>query len=131
MGEVSAVEQYSRMLEHETRGGRDVRKAMRRLETVYGIPYWSAWNALNKKTRPPSRTFVDRVGEAYLKWLKRAVRGDLERIRIELTKMGEPDAGLKDLETEAEALLARIDEKMEMRRTRQAGRGTAGREVKR
>lgn len=90
-------------------GPGDSEGAMHRAERLFGLGYWPQWNLRHK--RRGTWEFIERVRHAYLAMLEQSVRRDLEKLKIERAK-GAPDAGIAGLVAEAEALLARIREKM-------------------
>ena len=83
--------------------------AMHRAERAFGLPYWSQWNLRHKRRASPS--FVERVRQAYLSSLERSVKRDIEALKTEQAR-GSDDAALVCLVAEAEALLAKIRERV-------------------
>lgn len=104
----AAREDYRKLLAREYRGRGDMEAAMYRLQTKYGLDFWSQWQVRHRNGGTPK--FFVQARLAWLDALQKSVRRDLEALRIEQAKGGE-DAGLADLITEAEALLAKIDAK--------------------
>jgi len=109
MGIVDARDQHQVLLSKLMRGPGDGEGAMRRAEAMFGLPYWSQWNLRHKRRASPS--FMDRVREAYVSMVERSVKRDLEVLKTEQAK-GADDAALAGLVAEAEALLARMAERV-------------------
>lgn len=86
-------------------GPGDSEGAMRRAETIYGLPYWAQWNLRHKQRA--TYDFLGRLHGVYLAVVEKSVRRDLEQLKAEQAK-GADDADLASLQAEAEALLARI-----------------------
>jgi hypothetical protein len=108
--DVAAVrEQHQAIIQRLMVGPGDSEGAMHRADRMFGLPYWSQWNLRFKKRA--TVPFMQRVCQAYLSLIQQSVRRDLEKLRTEEAK-GADDVGLKSLVAEAEALLARIDERV-------------------
>lgn len=105
----TAREHHQSILSRLMSGPGDSEGAMHRAESMFGLPYWSQ-HALRYKRRV-TIPFMQRVHQAYLHIIETSVRRDLERLRIEQSK-GDTDAALAGLVAEAEALLARISERV-------------------
>jgi hypothetical protein len=104
----TTVDQYKAILAREMRGPGDMEAAMYRLQSKRGLDYWKQW--MLKYKRAAGKDFVEQIRQAYLDTLAASVRRDLEALRIEQAK-GAADAGLENLISEAEALLAKIEAK--------------------
>ena len=90
-------------------GPGDAEGAMHRAERIYGLAYWPQWNLRHK--RRATDGFIRRVHQAYLAMLESSVRRDLMALKTEQAR-GAGDAGIESLVAEAEALLARIAERV-------------------
>lgn len=108
----STTDMYSHMLAQEMRGTCDVDGAMRRIEALYGIPYGAQWNFRYRHDRKPSKTFCERVQHVYLSFLKRSVSTTLEQLKAEMAR-GEDDGDAAILKAEAEALLVKIEARIQ------------------
>jgi hypothetical protein len=105
----AARQEHQAIVSRLMNGPGDSDGAMHRAERVFGLPYWSQWNLRHK--RRATIAFMQRVREAYLTTIERSVRRDLECLKAEKIK-GADDVGLESLVAEAEALLARISERV-------------------
>ena len=88
----------------------DKNGALDKLQSLFGLGRHSMHDLLRRKSRLPGEAFRRRLRVAHLELLKRSVRRDLEKLKIERAK-GSADADLESLVAEAETLLARIEEK--------------------
>lgn len=98
-----------RMVESETRGWGDQEGALSRLEARYGIPFWSMNNIRTGRAKTVEAGLFARIRGAYLDLCERQVAKLQHEIAIE--KALNNDDTLEDLEREAQALAARIQEK--------------------
>lgn len=108
--DVSAVEEAKRLvnelLKLESRGGGDLENAMRRLANRYGLPWRTFWNL---RYRTPKHVFVG-VFET-LKAAHRAEVGrQIERLRHELQIAKLNGVHVQDIEDQASALLAELED---------------------
>jgi hypothetical protein len=107
---VVALEMLRTMVAREARGPGDVENAMRRLESKYGLDFWTQWGL---RYRPPveikDRSLIERIRQAYLDMIARSVRRDVEALKLERAK-GADDAALTGLISEAETLLEKLEE---------------------
>lgn len=106
-----------RMVERETRGWGDQEGAMSRLETRYGIPFWSLNNIRTGRAKTVEAGLFARIRGAYLDLCERQVAKLQHEIAIE--KALNEDDTLEDLEREARRLAAEIAAR---RAERMAGR---------
>lgn len=105
------LEMHRAMVAREARGPGDIENAMRRIESRYGLEFWTQWGW---RYRPPTeikdRSLIERVRQAYLDMMVRSVRRDLQALKAEEAKGADDDA-LTDLIGEAETLLAKLQAK--------------------
>lgn len=105
------LEMHRAMVAREARGPGDIENAMRRLESKYGLDFWTQWGM---RYRPPEeikdRSLIERVRQAYLDMITRSVRRDLQALKAEQAK-GADDNALTGLIAEAETLLEKLEEK--------------------
>lgn len=108
---VAVLEMHRAMVARESRGPGDTENAMRRLESKYGIDFWTQWGL---RYRPPveirDRSLIERIRQAYLDMIAGSVRRDLQALKAEQAK-GADDNALTGLIAEAETLLEKLEEK--------------------
>lgn len=104
----------NRMVEKESRGWGDQGPALGRIETRYGIPYWTLEH-LRKWAKTCETSLFHRIRAAYLHMCEQQVLRAQHEILVEKAS-GEFDDDLASLEAEAAALAARIQAKKEARR---------------
>lgn len=109
-----ASDYVRRMVEKETRGWGDQRNAMSRLERRYGIPFWSLNNLRTGRAKTVEAGLFSRIRTAYVDLCERELAKLQHEIAIE--KAQHPHDDFADLESEAEALLARVQAKKETMR---------------
>lgn len=102
-----------RMIEKESRGWGDQEGALSRLETRYGLPFWSLNNLRTGRAKTVEAGLFARIRGAYLDLCERQVVKLQHEISIE--KAMNEDDSLEDLEREARSLAARIAAKKQMR----------------
>lgn len=116
--DVSSVDTATRhvrdLLAREMGPGRTQDSAMYRIQERYGIDYWAQWKLLYRKPKQIAADLSARIHGAWLTALEASIRRDLLRLEAEIVKAGPGDgvADLESLRTEAQALLARIQEKV-------------------
>jgi hypothetical protein len=93
------------MVQRESRGPGDIDNAMQRLETRYGLPFWSLWHLRKGRAKTCDTSLYARIQGAYLDMCKRQVGSLLHEIEMET--IGGDDT-LADLENEARILAAKI-----------------------
>ena len=101
---------YRELLAREMKGPADCEGAMHRLQSKYGIDYWTGWGI---KYRPPktiAHDTVRKIQSAYFSMLEQSVRRDLLKLEIEIAR-GNADADAENLVVEAQNLLAKIAER--------------------
>ena len=105
------LQMHRAMVAREARGPGDIENAMRRLESKYGLDFWTQWGL---RYRPPvevkDRSLIGRIRQAYLDMIARSVRRDLEALKSEQAKGADDDA-LTGLIAETETLLEKLQEK--------------------
>jgi hypothetical protein len=102
-----------RMVEKETRGWGDQSNALYRLETRYGLPFWTLENLRTGRAKTVEAGLFSRIRRAYLDLCERQVR-QLQH-EIELEKARGEDDDLFDLEREAARLAALVAQKKQTR----------------
>jgi len=93
------------MVQRESRGPGDIENAMQRLETRYGLPFWTLWHLRKGRAKTCDTSLFARIRGAYLDMCQQQVGSLLHEIQIEAA-IG--DDTLEDLEAEARALAAKI-----------------------
>ena len=101
----SATEYVRTMVQRESRGPGDIENAMQRLETRYGLPFWTLWHLRKGRAKTCDTSLFARIRGAYLDMCQQQVGSLLHEIQIEAA-IG--DDTLEDLEAEARALAAKI-----------------------
>lgn len=102
---VEAASNYVRtMVQRESRGPGDIDNAMQRLETRYGLPFWSLWHLRKGKAKTCDVSLFVRIRNAYYDMCQRQADSLLHEIILEAAT----DDTLEDLEAEASALAAKI-----------------------
>lgn len=109
-----AGEYVRRMVEAETKGWGDQSNAMSRLETRYGLPFWSLNNLRTGRAKTVDAGLFARIRGAYLDLCERQVARLQHEIAIE--KALNEDDTIEDLERQACALAAKIAAKKRARR---------------
>lgn len=103
-----------RMVQSESRGWGDQENALARLETRYGLPFWSMNNLRTGRAKTVEAGLFARIRGAYLDLCERQVANLQHEIAVE--KALNEDDTLEDLEREARSLAARIAAKKTARR---------------
>src|SRR6185437_4417683 len=101
----SATEYVRTMVQRESRGPGDIENAMQRLETRYGLPFWTLWHLRKGRAKTCDTSLFARIRGAYLDMCQQQVGSLLHEIQIEAAIGDDP---LEDLEAEARALAAKI-----------------------
>jgi hypothetical protein len=98
----------NRMIERESRGWGDTSNAMERLQTRYGLPFWTLNHLRTKRAKSIDATLFQRIRAAYLDMCERQIAH--LRHELDLEKEVNPDALMEDFESEASELLAKVRE---------------------
>ena len=106
MTDVTAT--YRDMLAREMRGPSDSEGAMHRLQSKFGLDYWTQWSLRYRAPKRVAHDVAVLVKQAHTKMLEQSVKRDLGLLEIEMMK-GTSDADLEGLMAEAESLLAKIE----------------------
>lgn len=93
------------LIARHTRCPGDTDNAMRKLETEFGLNYWSQWNFQNKRERKPPIGFLSRLEQAIFLALHKNIKSELSQLETQAKKLN-AQADLGDLLTEIEARLA-------------------------
>lgn len=107
---VEAATDYVRtMVQRESRGPGDLDNAMRRLETKYGLPFWTLWHLRKGRAKSVEASLLARIRGAYLDMCQRQASNLLHEIETEAAANG--DDLDSDIAASLEALLAKIQAK--------------------
>lgn len=101
-----ATRYVRRMAEIETRGHGDDENALHRLETKFGIGYWTLRYLKLDRAATVDSELLLRIKAAYLTYVEQKV-GALQH-ELATERAVEPDADLELLEAEASTLAAKI-----------------------
>jgi hypothetical protein len=108
---VEAATEYVRtMVQRESRGPGDLDNAMHRLESKYGLPFWTLWHLRKGKAKTVEASLLARIRGAYLDMCQRQASNLLHEIKMEAAAGDDLDG---DITAELEALLAKIKAKKE------------------
>lgn len=103
---VEAATDYVRtMVQRESQGPGDLDNAMRRLESKYGLPFWTLWHLRKGKAKTVEASLLARIRGAYLDMCQRQASNLLHEIKMEAAAGDDLDS---DIATELEALVAKI-----------------------
>ena len=100
------------IIQRRSHGWGDQENAMRRVETEFGIGYWTTWGWLYKTPARVTIEFYNQVKSAHRAMLEGCVKRDLARLRNQ-TAVSNDATYLESLEAEARSLLADIQAKKE------------------
>src|SRR6185312_5208716 len=106
----SATEYVRTMVQRESRGPGDIENAMQRLETRYGLPFWTLWHLRKGRAKTCDTSLFARIRGAYLDMCQQQVGSLLHEIQVEAA-IG--DDTLEDLEARVRVLQAEIKAKKE------------------
>jgi len=104
------IRTYKDLLAREMRGPSDSEGAMHRLQTKYGLDYWTQWALRYRSPKRIAHDVVLLVEAAHLRMVEQSVKRDLEYLKTEIAK-GADDADVGSLVAQAENLLAQIAKK--------------------
>lgn len=106
---VEAATDYVRtMVQRESRGPGDLDNAMSRIESKYGLPFWTLWHLRRGKAKTVEASLLARIRAAYLDMCQRQANNLLHEITIEAAADDDLDG---DIAAELEALVAKIQAK--------------------
>jgi hypothetical protein len=120
MSAAVASKYVRRMVEIETTGFGDTDGAMRRLESKFGLPFWTLWHLRQGRAKTIDADLFTRIRGAYLNYCEHKIRALQHELAIE--RATEADADLDVLEAEASKLAAKV---AEAKAARLAQRGRA------
>jgi len=107
MSVTTATEYVRRMVQRETRGWGDLDNAMQRLETRYGLPFWTLWHLRKGKAKSVETSMFARIEAAYLDMCGKQAANLLMEVERDNKAAGHDlDA---DIAEELAALLAKIE----------------------
>jgi hypothetical protein len=106
MSAVAAGTYVRRMVELETRGSGDTEGAMRRLETRFGLPFWSLWHLRQGRAKTVDADLYSRIRGAYLSFCEQKISALQHELATE--RAIQSDADLESLEADAAQLAAKI-----------------------
>lgn len=110
---VDAATDYVRtMVQRESRGPGDLDNAMQRLESRYGIPFWSMWHLRKGKAKTVEASLLARIRAAYLDMCHRQAASLLHEINIEAAAGDDSNSDLAD---RLRAIAAEIEAKRAVR----------------
>jgi hypothetical protein len=90
----------------EATGWGDHAHALKRLSRRYGLSYWTLNNLRIGRAKTVEASIFNKVRSAYLDFCERQI-AQLQH-ELELEKIGNPDADMEDLVSEATQLLAKV-----------------------
>lgn len=91
-------------------GGQDA--AMREIERLYGVPYWTTWTLVHKG-RKNVFDILPRLKAIVRSTLEKSISNELHRLKMDIQKNGS-SSDLADLEAEAEEVLAKLKKAREV-----------------
>lgn len=97
-----------RMVARESRGWGDQAEAQRRLETRYGLPYWSLEHLRTGKAKSCETSLFLRVQAAFVDHCGRQAKQLLNEAAA--AKAVNPNVHLADIEDQIRALVARLED---------------------
>ncbi len=107
MGSAEAASRYvRRILEIESRGWGDLVNALSRIEARYGLPRWTLNNLRTGRAKTIDASTYNRIKAAFADQCARQAAQLLHE--AEMTKAGEPNVDLTDIENQIRALAARL-----------------------
>jgi hypothetical protein len=110
---VEAATEYVRIVvQRESRGPGDLDNAMHRLETRYGLPFWSLWYLRKGKAKTVEASVLSRIRGAYLDMCQRQASNLLHEIEMEAAANHDVD---QDLADRLRAIAAEIEAKRAVR----------------
>ena len=101
----SATEYVRTMVQRESRGPGDIENAMQRLETRYGLPFWTLWHLRKGRAKTCDTSLFARIRGAYLDMCQQQVGSLLHEIQVEAA-IG--DDTLEDLEARIQLLVEEV-----------------------
>jgi hypothetical protein len=111
---VEAATDYVRtMVQRESRGPGDLDNAMSRLETKYGLPFWTLWHLRKGRAKTVEASMLARIRSAYLDMCQRQASNLLHEIEMEAAAAG--DDTNSDLADRLRAIAAEIEAKRAMK----------------
>lgn len=94
---VEAATEYVRtMVQRESRGPGDIDNAMSRLETKYGLPFWTLWHLRKGKAKTVEASLLARIRGAYLDMCQRQAANLLHEIEMEAAAGDDTDLDLAE-----------------------------------
>jgi hypothetical protein len=97
-----------RMVARESRGWGDQLEAQRRLETLYGVPFWSMEHLRTGKAKSCETSLYLRIKSAFIDHCGKQAARLLHE--AETAKKVTQDVNLDDIENQIRALQARLDD---------------------
>ncbi len=107
-----ASDYVRRMVQSESRGWGDDRNALQRIQSRYGLSFWTLNNLRTGRAKTIEANLFSRIRSAYLDLCERQIRLLQHEIAVEKAKS--PDDNLEDFEREAAALAARLQARKAM-----------------
>lgn len=106
---VDAATEYVRtMVQRESKGPGDLENAMQRLESRYGLPFWSLWYLRKGKAKTVEAGLLARIRGAYLDMCQKQASNLLHEIETEAAAGDDTNLDLAD---RLRAIAAEIDAK--------------------
>lgn len=94
---VEAATEYVRvMVQRESRGPGDIENAMSRLETKYGLPFWTLRHLRKGNAKTVEASLLARIRGAYLDMCQRQAANLLHEIEMEAAAGDDTDLDLAD-----------------------------------
>jgi hypothetical protein len=94
---VEAATDYVRtMVQRESRGPGDIDNAMQRIETRYGLPFWSLWHLRKGKAKSIEVSLYARIHGAYFDMCRRQASNLLHEIEVEAAAGNDTNKDLAD-----------------------------------
>ena len=103
-----AQDYVRRLIGQEMRGPGDTEPAMRRIETQYGLPYWTLWHLWRGRAKTVEASVFQRLRGAYLNHCERKIATLQHELELERATQAN-DFADTDLLAEVQALAAKIE----------------------